>query len=153
MNCPKCGKELNDTAKFCDSCGTQVTSLPQQNAGQSYQEPPRASMPADNRAIFVLSYLGILFFLPLVSCPESKEGRFHANQGLLLLIAAVAGQIAVSILSAIILAISWWLWSLVSLLSAALYITLLVFMIMGMVSAGRGEMKPLPIIGEITLIK
>lgn len=33
-----------------------------------------------------LAYFGILFFLPLVTHPNSSFGKFHANQGLLLLI-------------------------------------------------------------------
>lgn len=38
-----------------------------------------------------LSYL--LFFLPLVACHESKYAKFHANQALLLLITAIAGNV------------------------------------------------------------
>ena len=34
----------------------------------------------------VLAYFGILFFLPLVAVPNSAYGKFHANQGLILLI-------------------------------------------------------------------
>ena len=32
-----------------------------------------------NKVISALSYLGILFFLPLVAAPESRFGKFHAN--------------------------------------------------------------------------
>lgn len=34
----------------------------------------------------ILAYFGILFFLPLVGVPNSAYGKFHANQGLILLI-------------------------------------------------------------------
>ena len=38
-----------------------------------------------NKTLCGLAYVfPILFFLPLVSCPNSKFGRFHANQALLL---------------------------------------------------------------------
>ncbi|HHV59444.1 MAG TPA: hypothetical protein GXX49_03965 [Clostridiaceae bacterium] len=107
----------------------------------------------ENKVIFILAYLGILFFLPLVSCPNSKVGRFHANQGLLLLITSVAGQIVVNILSGIILAISWRLWSITSLISWAWAIAIIALVIIGMSSANKGEQKPLPIIGKFTLIK
>ena len=35
---------------------------------------------AEGKLMSILSYLWILFFLPLVVCPGSKFGRFHANQ-------------------------------------------------------------------------
>ena len=34
-----------------------------------------------NKVWAVLAYLGILFFLPLVACKDSRFGKFHANQG------------------------------------------------------------------------
>ena len=34
---------------------------------------------------------GILFFLPLISFPESRFGRYWANQGLLILLAELVG--------------------------------------------------------------
>ena len=43
--------------------------------------------PADiekNKTMAGLAYL--IFFLPLLACPDSKYGRYHANQALLLFI-------------------------------------------------------------------
>jgi uncharacterized membrane protein len=170
MNCTNCGKDLVTDAKFCDECGSPVvtaketaeataqantTQTATQTATQTYTTANASvnNEAQDNKVIFILAYLGILFFLPLVSCPNSKVGRFHANQGLVLLLAGIAGQIAVGILSGIILAISWRLWAITSLLSFALGIALLALMIMGMVNANKGEQKPLPVIGKITIIK
>lgn len=45
----------------------------------------------------VLAYFGILFFLPLVAVPNSAYGKFHANQGLILLIFYVTLTVASSI--------------------------------------------------------
>ena len=42
----------------------------------------------------VLAYFGILFFLPLVAVPNSAYGKFHANQGLILLIFYVTLTVA-----------------------------------------------------------
>ena len=47
----------------------------------------------NNKIISGLSYLGILFFLPLVAAPNSRFGKFHANQSLVLLISSVCVQI------------------------------------------------------------
>ncbi|MDD3931911.1 MAG: hypothetical protein PHT04_07050 [Eubacteriales bacterium] len=107
-----------------------------------------------NKVIAALAYLGILFFLPLVAAPESKYGRYHANQGLLLLITAVAGGIALAILSAILTAISWRLFFIGSLLYTVFYIGITVLVILGIVNAVGGKAKPLPVIGKLfTIIK
>ena len=87
-----------------------------------------------------LSYL--LFFLPLVVCPESKYARFHANQALLLLIAAIAGNIILSIIPIV----GWMLMPIFG-------ICILVLGVMGLINGFGGKAKRLPIIGRFTLIK
>ncbi len=149
MNCHNCGKEIAGTMRFCDGCGAPL-AFDQTNTAQ---RTTVASEAKENKVIFILAYLGILFFLPLVSCPDSKIGRFHANQGLVLLLASIAGQIVISILSAIILAISWRLWAIVSLLSWAWALAILALVIIGMINANKGLEKPLPVIGGIRIIK
>ncbi|ETI68001.1 DUF4870 domain-containing protein [Neobacillus vireti] len=144
MVCNKCGKQLAENAKFCDGCGAALNNDPQteQQAAAAKKEDQ------DNKVIFVLSYLGILFFLPLVACPNSKVGRFHANQSLVLLITAVGGQIVFSIISAML----WQLWIIMSLVSSLWGLALFALMIIGMVNAYKGEQKPLPIIGNIKIL-
>lgn len=168
MHCTNCGKELVAEAKFCDGCGTPIVAeqsanpapaaAPAEPAAPAAPAEPAAAQSApaaqegqENKVIFILSYL--LFFLPLIACPGSKTGRFHANQGLILLIASVAGQILVTILSSILIAISWRLWSIASLLGWAWAIVVLVFVVIGMINANKGEQKPLPVIGKFTIIK
>lgn len=148
MYCTKCAKELADDVKFCDSCGEPTAST---QAEPTYA--PKVSIGQENKVIFILSYLGILFFLPLVACPESKVGRFHANQGLVLFIAGIVVRIVLAIFSSIILAITSALWPLVTLLNFAFGIATLYLMIIGMVNANKGLQKPLPIIGGITILK
>lgn len=95
--CKYCGGTLPEGAINCPNCGGEVDK----NAGSTQQqEAPKIDImgadgtsefdPADldspNKWTFFLAYLWILFFLPLVICPESKVGRFHANQGLIMLI-------------------------------------------------------------------
>ena len=70
-----------------------------------------------NKFMAILSYLGILVIVPILAAKESKFARFHANQGLILCIAAILYWIAYSILSSIILSISWHLYWLVSIIS------------------------------------
>jgi uncharacterized membrane protein len=107
--------------------------------------------PADiekNKMYGGLAYF--LFFLPLVACPESKYGRFHANQGLILLILGVATSILINLLA---LVFTWRLWWLTTLLSAVLGITILAIGIIGLINGFSGKAKDLPIVGKIRIIK
>lgn len=152
MNCSNCGKEITGNTRFCDGCGSPLAP-DRATAGAAVHGTAVSNEAKENKVVFILAYLGILFFLPLVSCPDSKIGRFHANQGLLLLLASIAGQIAVSILSSVILAVSWRLWAVVSILSWAWALAMLALMIIGMINANQGRQKPLPFIGSLKIIK
>lgn len=147
MNCTKCGKEVAKTVKFCDGCGTPLASEQENTQGTVPSVSPNQEIK-ENKGIFMLYY--VLFFLPLISCPTSKIGHFHANQGLVLLITSVAGNIAVSILSSLL---TWRLWAITSFIGWAWGIVVLALIIIGMVNANKGEQKPLPVIGGFTIIK
>jgi uncharacterized membrane protein len=84
----------------------------------------------------------IIFFLPLIACPESKYGRFFANQGLLLFILGVGG----SILLCLIPFIGWILLPFFS-------IGILVLAILGLINGLSGKAKEIPLIGRFRLIK
>lgn len=107
-----------------------------------------------NKVVAGLSYLGILFFLPLVACPDSKFGRFHANQSLILLLLSVAGGILFAILNAI--AAATWsigLVTVVSILSSIFYLVVGVGYLLGLILGCLGQAKELPLIGKISIIK
>lgn len=78
-----------------------------------------------------------LFFLPLIICPESRYARYHANQGLVLLIVSALG----SIVLAIIPIIGW-------ILSPIFGLGVLVLAILGLVNGLNGQAKELPLIGK-----
>ncbi len=149
MICNKCGKEVADNVKFCDECGSPMVSGQPDEVKGSVQATPTNNEAQENKVVFMLAYLGILFFLPLVSVPNSKIGRFHANQGLVLLITGIVGQIILSILTTI----AWRLWALISLLYTVWGFALFALMIIGMLNANKGEQKPLPIIGHFKILK
>jgi uncharacterized membrane protein len=99
--------------------------------------------PEQVKIMAALAYFGILFFLPLVTNPESTFGKFHANQGLLLLLFGIIG----STIGTVIPIIGWFL------ILPLVSIASLVFFIMGIVTALNKEMKRLPLIGNYDLIK
>jgi uncharacterized membrane protein len=90
-----------------------------------------------------LSYLGILIIVPLVSddAKKSPYAKFHLNQGLVLLIASV------------VMSFVWAIPILGWIVGFFGGIFVFVLWIMGIVSAAQGQMKRLPLIGDIELIK
>jgi uncharacterized membrane protein len=99
-----------------------------------------------NKLWAILGYIfPILFFIPLVSDGKNSPfAKFHANQQLVFLIFNIVGFTVSAILMIIIIGI---------VLYIAVMIAAIVFMIMGIINASKGEMKPLPMIGKFQLIK
>lgn len=97
-----------------------------------------------NKAMAIVGYIiPILFFIPLVTdAKNSPFAKFHANQQLNLLLAAVV----VNIVGGIIPFVGWFI------LLPLGTIFLIVVAIMGIINASKGEMKPLPLIGGFKLI-
>lgn len=113
------------------------------NNGQTTQGTIPAIDPSDieqNKTMAGLAY--ILFFLPLLACPDSQYGKFHANQGLLLLLLGFAG----SFILGIIPIIGWMLLPIFA-------IGVFVLAIMGLINGFGGKVKELPLIGKYRLIK
>lgn len=93
-----------------------------------------------NKVVAALAY--IIFFLPLMVCPESPFGKFHANQGLVLLIVGIAGSIVLGFIPII----GWIILPLFSLF-------LLIIGIIGLVGALNGKAKELPLMGKFKILK
>lgn len=104
-----------------------------------------------NKTMAGLAY--ILFFLPLIVCKDSKFGKFHANQGLLLLILSVVGYIAISIVTTILATITWRLFGFISLLYSIYGLFILAIAIYGLVNGLNGKAKELPLIGKYRIIR
>lgn len=93
-----------------------------------------------NKVMAGLAY--IIFFLPLLVCPDSMFAKYHANQGLILLIVSFAGSIILSLIPII----GW-------LLLPIFTVVVLVFAIIGLVNGLGGKAKDLPIIGKYKILK
>lgn len=125
---------------------------------------------ANSKGITIACYFWILFWLPLAVNSNSRYGRFHANQALLMLIASAACGIVSGILQAIINAIfrteityfgigtgvyatNGFGLFLSGLFGFILAIPSLAFLILGIINAANGKAKELPIIGKFRIIK
>lgn len=54
-----------------------------------------------NKLMCELAYTGTLFWLPLLFCPDEKDAKYHANQGLWVLILATIACGGIRLLSMI----------------------------------------------------
>ena len=109
------------------------------NTARSPSKTQEQSEIEKNKTIAGLAYL--IFFLPLLACPNSMYGRFHANQSLLLFIASIGGSVILGIMPT-----PAWLW-------LPYAITILTFAIIGVINGLRGKAKEIPLIGKIRLLK
>ena len=123
---------------------------------------------AQNKAMAILSYLGLLVLIPLFGAKNSKFARYHTNQGLILLLVEVACGILNGIFAVIkglvqtteyvygfypIKSTPWYVSVPLGIISTALAIAVLVIAIIGIVNAANGKAKELPLIGKFKLLK
>lgn len=105
----------------------------------------------ENRVKGGVGYL--LFFLPLILCPQSKYGRFCANQGLIGLLALMVFSLAFRILGGIL---SWvplvgWLINAVGTL--VIIAILLIMIYLSYLACAKGDARELPVIGSLRILK
>lgn len=110
----------------------------QQSTYTNPTQPVQQPVQTDNsKTMAILAVVfPILFFLPIVTNPKTEFGTFWANQALLLLLLSVVASITAGIVIGILI----WVFQ-------------VVLWIMALVSVCKGEMKRLPLIGTIDIIK
>ena len=120
---------------------------------------------ADNKIYAILSYIGLLFLVPIFAAPDSKFARFHANQGILACIVAVGWSIINFILLSILGIIFPYkevlgnalsrglIYALLTSVFQLVYIIPAVLIIIGIINAAKGKAKELPFIGKFRILK
>ena len=107
----------------------------------------QSGTPADTSKLWgIIGYIiPVLFFIPLVmeDLKTNSFSKFHSNQQLVLLLAAIV----VNIVGGVIPILGWFI------ILPIGSIVLLVLAIIGIINAAKGEQKPLPLIGGIAIIK
>ena len=182
--CPYCGTFVNGQ-NAPQAAQPVEQQAPQQNYQQNYQQAPQQNYQQahqqgyaqpyvtpdmdvqQSKRIAWLSYMGLLFLIPMFVRRQSDYTRFHVKQGVTLFAVELAYGVTYSILMAIINAIfpghytysylyylpSYYVHSSVynvfSFLLGLGYIFFLVVAIIGIVNAATGKRKELPLIGKI----
>lgn len=155
--CDECGKEHDST----DSCYDFIHSAQKffDDAAKSGEDTTKDFDSADieSAKIFsALAYFNILFFLPLVAALNSRFGKFHANQALVLMIfhvvTAMAFGITFSLFQAAIPDFLGFLKPFLEILKSTPTLANFLLMIFGICNAAQGKAKELPLIGKIKLI-
>ena len=141
---------------------------PQQPAPQQpvYQQPAPQQSPYQQtipgnplteeqtkKGLAILAYFGILFLIPLFAAKKGSFARYHANQSLVLFIFMVVFNVLSTVLGNILVNISPLLTLVVTGVFSLLVLVLCVFALIGIIHAAKGQRKPVPIIGGITIIK
>lgn len=167
--CQNCGQQLPESANACPNCGAfaNAQAAPQQEAPQ--QEAPQqdalATPDADvqeSKVLAWLSYLGLLFLIPMFVKKQSPYCQFHVKQGATLCATELAYTIVTQILLAIIGAIfpsryyyfgmHSAVYNIFSTLFSLGSIFLAVLAIIGIVNAATGKKTELPLISKIPWI-
>jgi len=115
--------------------------------------------PADieaNRIYGALSYLWILFLVPLFACPKSAFGKFHANQGLVVFLIEIVLNVIFAIASTILglipilgaIAVT-----LLGLVQSVINLAMFILVIYCLIQALNSKVIELPFIGNIKIIK
>ena len=132
---------------------TTTTSKKATSSARKKTPSTTARDAEQNKAMAVIAYIGILCLIPLLTGDYKKSSflKFHTNQGVVLFITNIALVISSWILGAIFGAMR--LWVLIPLITTAVWIGILLLIILGIINAVNGRMKPLPLIGQFEIIK
>ena len=101
-----------------------------------------------NKVMALLSYIWILFLLPLFLAKESRFAQYHANQGIVL---AVAGTVIGLLLgiAAFIPVVN----IIIGILGGLVELAVLALAVLGIYNTWQGKAKELPLIGKFKILK
>ena len=170
--CTKCGAPIEDGQTLCAACNAAEpakTSLDFNkivtNAGDLLENTVETILNtqddtaafdaqdiADNKIVSALSYIFVLFLIPMFAFKQSAFAQYHAKQGANLSILTVAANLVISLLGALlggIPVIGFVIW----LVAALIYAATLGFTLFGVIFTLLGKAKELPFISQIKIIK
>lgn len=107
-------------------------------------EAPPVVAAADDKTVAIVAYLTLIGFLVAIIVHMNKKtklGAYHLRQMLGFILTCVAAVICEVVL--LFIPILGWLAIIV------MWLALAVFWVMGLISAIKGQMKPMPVVGRL----
>ncbi|MDR0222042.1 MAG: hypothetical protein LBI38_00690 [Oscillospiraceae bacterium] len=156
--CDKCGKHLSEGETVCRECGSVAGGVNFNRAFDNFMntEDSTGEFSADdiksNYGVAAVSYLPILFIIPLAMAPDSKFARFHANQGIVLFIFEIVFGLIFGTVKFILGVIPWIGGLLAWIVGAVFGFLIIAFVVAGIVNAANGRAKKLPVIGGMKIL-
>lgn len=158
--CSNCKENLPEKAKYCPACGEKI--------GSKKGTIKEVNDIEENKGITIFSYLGPLALIPYFFAKDSKFARYHALQGLNLLLVWIFYIILFYIVGVIgalgIFARYGFIGDFTYFSDAPIYIIVMVtlifiglvlplFNLMGIIDVIAGKTQELPLFGKIKIIK
>lgn len=141
MFCSKCGTNIPENDNFCPTCGEPVNKSKPVIDERDHTAMFEEEDVKRTNILAALCYLSFLFvILGLLIEPNSKFLRYHINQSLTLYVFGI-----LCCLVAIIPFLGW-------IAAAVGSVACIVFLIMGVVRAFKGQAKDLPVIGKYIIV-
>ena len=161
--CPKCGAEYTEEIRTCPACGESVENDGAEQQSTDTIETLFAKLSDttdttdsydekdidDNKIFSIFAYLGFLVLIPTLLAQNSPFAKYHANQGLVLLVAEIIAAAVSTVL---------WFIPFVGIILGLLvglpvYLCTVVLMVIGILNAYGGKAKELPFIGKFNVLK
>lgn len=121
---------------------TSSATTPPPAPSSAAAPPPVAT--TEDKTVAILSYITLIGFIAAIIIHSSKKtqlGAFHLRQALGIFLTWI-GVVVCDIVLAFIPILGW-------LAILALWVSVLVILVMGLISAVKGEMKPVPVLGQM----
>ncbi len=111
---------------------------------------PPSAPAGEDKTVAILSYctlIGFIIGLIMHSSKKTQLGTFHLQQALGLIIGSIIAYIPIIIVTIILAFIPGIGGLLARLIGLAYFIGVIGLVVIGIITANKGEMKPLPVIG------
>ncbi|MDR0884001.1 MAG: zinc ribbon domain-containing protein [Oscillospiraceae bacterium] len=133
----------------------------QAQPGYGYPAPEQDDVQT-NKVMAILSYFGLLALIPWFAAPNSKFARFHAKEGIKLLLIEAAVSVVRYLINSLLFKTLLFpltgynpfislLSGIISFAVGAVSLVAFVLSIMGIVNAANGEFKKVPLLDKIPL--
>ena len=109
-----------------------------------------------NKLMAILAYLGPAVLAPILGARDSRFAQYHANQGLLLIIAICVLQLAIWLVGKVFGVIPFVgsiMQTVMSIIGYAAYVGWAVYAVLGILNANNGVAKELPCFKTMRIIK